>query len=143
MKEVFIVSAKRTPIGGFLGNLSGISATELGALVIREAYASANVDPKNICSVYMGNVLSSNLGQSPARQASKFAGLPDDTDCTTVNKVCAAGMKATILYIPAYCIGINFAIIIESRNFTPNPAIEASDKRKPYLSIVITFFSFR
>ena len=97
MKEVFIVSAKRTPIGGFLGNLSGVSATKLGALAIKEAYNSVGIESQNIDSVYMGNVLSANLGQAPARQASKFAGIPDDVDCTTINKVCAAGMKATML----------------------------------------------
>lgn len=97
MKEVFIVSVKRTPIGGFLGNLSRFSATQLGAIAIKETYQSVNIDPTNICSVYMGNVLSANLGQSPARQAALFAGIANDTDCTTVNKVCAAGMKATML----------------------------------------------
>jgi acetyl-CoA C-acetyltransferase len=97
MKEVFIVSAKRTPIGGFLGNLSQFTATELGAIAIRSAYQSASISPNEISSVYMGNVLSANLGQSPARHASKFAGILDSTDCTTVNKVCAAGMKATII----------------------------------------------
>ncbi len=97
MKEVFIVSAKRTPIGGFLGSLSDFSATALGALVIEDAYVSAGVQPEHIQSVYMGNVLSANLGQAPARQAAKFAGIPDETDSTTVNKVCASGIKATML----------------------------------------------
>src|SRR4051812_15195856 len=97
MKEVFIVSAKRTPIGGFLGNLSGVSATELGSVAIRNAYHSIGLNPADVDSVYMGNVLSANLGQSPARQASKFAGIPNEVDCTTINKVCAAGMKAAII----------------------------------------------
>ena len=97
MKEVFIVSAKRTPVGGFLGNLSGFSATELGAIAIKATIEDAGINPENIDSVYMGNVLSANLGQSPARQAAVFAGIPVKTDATTVNKVCASGMKATML----------------------------------------------
>lgn len=126
MKEVFIVSAKRSPIGGFLGNLSGFSATELGALAIKEAYVSANVNPQNICSVYMGNVLSSNLGQSPARQASIFAGLANDTDCTTVNKVCAAGMKATMLGAQQIQLGLEDLVMtggMESMSNAPHYAL--------------------
>lgn len=71
MKEVFIIAAKRTPIGGFLGNFAEVSATDLGAAAIKGAIENVNIDPKDIDSVYMGNVLSANLGQSPARQASK------------------------------------------------------------------------
>jgi acetyl-CoA C-acetyltransferase len=126
MKEVFIVSAKRTPIGGFLGTLSAISAIELGALAIKESYGSVGVDPHNICSVYMGNVLSANLGQSPARQASKFAGIPNHTDCTTVNKVCAAGMKATILGAQQIQLGLEELVMtggMESMSNTPHYAL--------------------
>lgn len=97
MKEVYIIAAKRTPVGGLLGNLSHLSATELGAIAIKEAYTSAGIDPENIDSVYMGNVLSANLGQSPARQAAIFSGIPEKTDATTINKVCASGMKATAI----------------------------------------------
>ena len=86
MNEVYIIAAKRTPIGGFLGNLAEFSATQLGAIAIKETYQSVGIDPNTICSVYMGNVLSANLGQSPARQASIFAGISENTDCTTVNK---------------------------------------------------------
>lgn len=111
MKEVFIIAAKRTPIGGFLGNFAEVSATELGAVAIKAAIASANVDSANIDSVYMGNVLSANLGQSPARQASKFAGIPDQTDATTVNKVCAAGMKATILGAQQIQLGLENIVV--------------------------------
>lgn len=96
MKEVFIVSAKRTPIGGFLGNLSHLSSTELGAIAIKHTLESIQLDPATIDSVYMGNVLSANVGQAPARQAAIFAGIPNDKDATTVNKVCASGMKATV-----------------------------------------------
>jgi acetyl-CoA C-acetyltransferase len=126
MKEVFIVSAKRTPIGGFLGKLSGISATELGSIAIREAYHAAGLEPKNICSVYMGNVLSANLGQSPARQAAKLAGILDDTDCTTINKVCASGMKATMLGAQQIQLGLEDLVItggMESMSNVPHYAL--------------------
>ena len=94
MKDVYIVAAKRTPIGGFMGNLSSLNASQLGAQAIKSAYESIQLEPNAIDSVYMGNVLSANMGQSPARQAAIYAGLPFETDSTTVNKVCAAGMKA-------------------------------------------------
>jgi acetyl-CoA C-acetyltransferase len=95
MKEVFILSAKRTPTGSFLGSLADFSATDLGSIAIQAATAS--VDVSQIDSVYMGNVLSAGLGQAPARQAAIRAGLPPHTDCTTVNKVCASGMKAVMI----------------------------------------------
>lgn len=123
MKDVFIVSAKRTPVGGFLGNLSGFSATDLGAMAIREAYQSAGIDPETISSVYMGNVLSAGLGQSPARQAARFAGLPDAADSTTVNKVCAAGMKATIAGAQQIQLGLEELVItggMESMSNVPH-----------------------
>lgn len=126
MKEVFILSAKRTPIGGFLGNLSGLSATELGSMAIREAYHSVGVNPNEIDSVYMGNVLSANLGQSPARQASKFAGIPDEVDCTTINKVCAAGMKAAIMGAQQIQLGLEDLVItggMESMSNVPHYAL--------------------
>lgn len=126
MKEVFIVSAKRTPIGGFLGNLSGASATELGSVAIRNAYHSVGINPADIDSVYMGNVLSANLGQSPARQASKFAGIPDEVDCTTVNKVCAAGMKAAIIGAQQIQLGLENLVIaggMESMSNAPHYAL--------------------
>jgi acetyl-CoA C-acetyltransferase len=97
MNEVFIVAAKRTPIGGFLGSLSDFSAPELGAIAIKGAIQSCGIDSQWIESVYMGNVLSANLGQSPARQAAKLAGVTDTADATTINKVCASGMKAIML----------------------------------------------
>ncbi len=94
MKEVYIVSAVRTPMGSFGGTLASISATQLGAAAIKGALAKINLDPKEVQEVLMGNVLQANLGQAPARQAARFAGLPDSVNCTTVNKVCASGMKA-------------------------------------------------
>lgn len=94
MKEVYIVSAVRTPLGSFGGSLKDISATKLGAIAIKGALAKIKLDPKEVQDVLMGSVLQANLGQAPARQAAKFAGLPDNVNCTTVNKVCASGMKA-------------------------------------------------
>ncbi|MFY9310903.1 MAG: acetyl-CoA C-acyltransferase [Bacteroidia bacterium] len=94
MKEVYIISAVRTPMGSFGGALAGISATKLGATAIKGALAKAGLDGKEVQEVYMGSVLQANLGQAPARQASKYAGLPDNVQCTTVNKVCASGMKS-------------------------------------------------
>ncbi len=98
MKEVFIVSAARTPMGSFGGVLAGFSATELGAMAINGAFAKAEgLDKKHIQEVIMGNVVSANLGQAPARQASLGAGIGYNVPCTTVNKVCASGMKAVAL----------------------------------------------
>jgi len=94
MKEVVIVSVARTPIGSFLGSLSTISATKLGAIAIKGALNKINLNPKLIDEVFMGNVVSASLGQAPARQAAIFAGIPNTVPCTTVNKVCASGMKA-------------------------------------------------
>ena len=94
-KEVFIISAVRTPIGSFGGTLADISATKLGSIAIRGALEKAGISPEDVNDVIMGNVVSANLGQAPARQAAKMAGLPDGVNCTTVNKVCASGMKAT------------------------------------------------
>jgi len=94
MKEVFIVAAVRTPLGSFGGALASVSATKLGAAAIKGALDRIQLDPKEVNEVIMGCVLQANLGQAPARQAAKFAGLPDCVACTTVNKVCASGMKA-------------------------------------------------
>jgi len=92
--EVYIVSAVRTPIGSFGGSLKDVSATKLGAAAIKAAIERAGIKPSQVDEVLMGCVLQANLGQAPARQAAKFAGLPDSVICTTVNKVCASGMKA-------------------------------------------------
>ena len=93
-KEVYIVSAVRTPIGSFGGILKDIPATKLGAIAIKAAVERAGIKPSDVQEVYMGCVLQANLGQAPARQASILAGLPENVCCTTVNKVCASGMKA-------------------------------------------------
>ena len=94
MKKVVIVSAVRTPIGSFMGSLSTVTASQLGATAIKGALERINLDTKLVDEVIMGNVVQAGVGQAPARQAARFAGLPDDVCCTTVNKVCASGMKA-------------------------------------------------
>ena len=94
MKEVVIVSAVRTPIGSFLGSLSDISASKLGAAAIKAALQKIDLDPSLVDEVFMGNVVQAGVGQAPAKQAALYAGLPDSIPCTTVNKVCASGMKS-------------------------------------------------
>ncbi|WKS95647.1 acetyl-CoA C-acyltransferase [Riemerella columbina] len=97
MKEVFIVSAVRTPMGSFLGSLASVPATALGATAIKGALEKINLEPSLVDEVYMGNVLQAGEGQAPARQAALGAGLSKDTPCTTINKVCASGMKAVMM----------------------------------------------
>lgn len=97
MKEIVIVSAKRTPMGSFGGSLSSVPATKLGAIAIKGALDSIDLDSNLVDEVFMGNVLQANLGQAPCRQAAIFAGINENTPCTTINKVCASGMKAIFL----------------------------------------------
>jgi len=104
-EEVFIIAAARTPIGSFGGMLSTTHAAKLGAAAMKGAVERARIDPGSVQEVYMGNVISSNLGQAPARQAAIFAGLSPDVVCTTVNKVCASGMKAIVLGAQAIQLG--------------------------------------
>lgn len=104
-KEVYIVSAVRTPMGSFGGTLAGVSATKLGAVAIKGALDRIKLDPALVNEVFMGSVIQANLGQAPARQAAKFAGLPDSVNCTTVNKVCASGMKSISLAAQAIMLG--------------------------------------
>ncbi len=94
MQEVYILSAVRTPIGSFGGSLKDLSATQLGAAAIKAALEKSGVAAEMVNDVLMGSVIQANLGQAPARQAAKFAGLPNEVNCTTINKVCASGMKA-------------------------------------------------
>ena len=105
MKDVYIVSAVRTPMGSFGGALSTVSAPKLGAAAIKGALSKINLDAKHVNEVYMGNVLQANLGQAPARQAAIFAGINENVPCTTVNKVCASGMKAISLAAQAIQCG--------------------------------------
>jgi acetyl-CoA C-acetyltransferase len=110
MKEVVIVSATRTPIGSFGGSLASLSATQLGSIVIKSAIEKAGLKPEHIQEVYMGNVLSANLGQAPATQAAIYAGLPS-LPATTVNKVCASGMKAIMLAAQSIALGQNEIVV--------------------------------
>ena len=105
MKEVVIVSAVRTPMGSFGGCLKSLTATQLGAEAIKGALSKIKLDPSSVTDVFMGCVIQSNLGQAPARQAAKFAGLPDTVNCTTVNKVCASGMKAVSMAVQHLLLG--------------------------------------
>jgi acetyl-CoA C-acetyltransferase len=105
MKEVVIVSAVRTPMGSFGGSLKEFTATKLGAIAIKGALERAGIKPEQVQDVLMGSVLQANLGQAPARQAAKFAGLPNEVNCTTVNKVCASGMKAIMQAAQSIALG--------------------------------------
>lgn len=105
IKKVVIVAAVRTPIGSFMGGLSSLTATELGSVAIKGALDRINLDPTQVDEVYMGNVVQAGVGQSPARQAALGAGIPNTVPCTTVNKVCASGMKAVINAAQAIALG--------------------------------------
>ena len=104
-REVYIVGAKRTPLGSFNGSLSSVPAPKLGAVAIQAALEQAGIDPNSVQEVYMGSVLQAGLGQAPARQAAKFAGIGDHVPATTVNKVCASGMKAVALAAQGILLG--------------------------------------
>ena len=122
MKEVFIISAVRTPIGSFGGTLKSVSATQLGAIAIKEALQRAGISANAVQDVLMGCVLQANLGQAPARQAAKFAGLPNEVNCTTVNKVCASGMKAIAQAAQSILLGDADIVVaggMESMSNTP------------------------
>ncbi len=105
MKEVYIVSAVRTPMGSWGGSLKDFSATQLGSIAIKAAIERAGINASEINEVLMGSVMQANLGQAPARQAARFAGVPDNVPCTTVNKVCASGMKAIMQGAQAIMLG--------------------------------------
>jgi acetyl-CoA C-acetyltransferase len=105
MKKVVIVSAVRTPIGSFMGSLSTVSAPKLGATAIKGALDKINLDASLVEEVIMGNVVSAGTGQAPARQAAIYAGIPNTVPCTTINKVCASGMKAVMQAAQAIALG--------------------------------------
>lgn len=105
MKEVYIMSAVRTPLGSFGGALKDFTATKLGAFAIKAALEKAGIKPEQVDDVIMGCVLQANVGQAPARQAAKYAGLPNQVNCTTVNKVCASGMKAIAMAAQSILLG--------------------------------------
>lgn len=122
MNEVVIIAAVRTPIGSFGGALSTLSATDLGAVAIREVLKRAGVGADQVQEVYMGNVVSANLGQAPAKQAALKAGLPPTIPCTTINKVCASGTKAIMLAAQAIQLGQADIVVaggMESMSNTP------------------------
>lgn len=122
MNEVVIVSAVRTPIGSFGGVLSTLSATDLGAAAIKGALERAGVQPDQVQEVYMGNVVSANVGQAPAKQAAMKAGLPVTIPCTTINKVCASGTKAIMLAAQTIQLGQADVVVaggMESMSNTP------------------------
>ena len=104
-KKVVIVSAVRTPIGSFMGSLSTVTASQLGAIAIKGALDKINLNPNLVDEVLMGNVVQAGVGQAPARQAARLAGLPDTVPCTTINKVCASGMKAVMQAAQAITVG--------------------------------------
>ncbi|NBU90988.1 MAG: acetyl-CoA C-acyltransferase [Flavobacteriia bacterium] len=122
-KEVYIIAAARTPIGGFMGGLSTISATELGSIAIKGAIEKSNIPINLIDEVFMGNVLQAGLGQAPARQAALGAGLEQNVPCTTINKVCASGMKAIMLGAQTILAGDNHIVVaggMENMSQTPH-----------------------
>ncbi|WP_445430411.1 acetyl-CoA C-acyltransferase [Chryseobacterium indoltheticum] len=123
MKEVFIVSAVRTPIGSFMGSLSTVPATKLGTAAVKGALDKINLDPKNVQEIYMGNVLQAGEGQAPARQVALGAGLSNETPSTTINKVCASGMKAVSMAAQAIKAGDADVIIaggMENMSMVPH-----------------------
>uniref|UniRef100_A0A1D1ZL17 Putative acetyl-CoA acetyltransferase, cytosolic 2 n=1 Tax=Anthurium amnicola TaxID=1678845 RepID=A0A1D1ZL17_9ARAE len=127
-QDVCIVGVARTPMGGFLGALSSLPATKLGSIAIKSALKRANVDPGLVQEVFFGNVLSANLGQAPARQAALGAGIPNTVVCTTINKVCASGMKATMLAAQTIQLGVNDVVVaggMESMSNAPKYIAEA------------------
>ncbi len=111
MKEVYIVSAVRTPIGSFGGSLSSLTAVQLGSIAVKGALARINLDPKSVQEMYMGNVVSAGLGQAPATQVAVSAGLGYEIPCTQVNKVCASGMKAIMMGAQSIMLGQNDVVV--------------------------------
>lgn len=111
MKAVYLMSIARTPIGSLGGSLSSLSAIQLGTAAVRGALERSGLEPADVQEVYMGNVLSANLGQAPAQQVSIAAGIPTNVPCTTINKVCASGMKAIMLGAQSIMLGISDVVV--------------------------------
>ncbi len=128
-QEVYIIAAGRTPIGSFGGTLKALSATRLGAAAIKGVIQKAGISPELVQEVMMGSVMQANLGQAPARQASKFAGLPDEVIATTVNKVCASGMKALSMAAQSIRLGDAGIIIAGGMESMSNVPFYATDMR--------------
>jgi acetyl-CoA C-acetyltransferase len=132
MEEVYIMSIARTPIGSLGGVISTISAIQLGATAIKGALERAKITPDQIQEVYMGNVLSANLGQAPAQQASILAGIPTNTPCTTINKVCASGMKSIMLGAESIMLGINDVVVCGGMESMSNAPYYLTKARSGY-----------
>lgn len=130
--NVVIVSGARTPMGGFQGSLSSISATELGSIAIKEAVERAGISAESVQEVIMGNVLPAGLKQGPARQASRKAGLPDATGCTTINKLCGSGMKAAMLAHDLIKAGTNNVMVAGGMESMSNAPYILPNARKGY-----------
>ncbi len=140
MNDVYIVSAVRTPIGSFMGSLASVSAPKLGAAAIRGALSKIKLNPSEIDEVIMGCVLQAGLGQAPARQAAIFAGLPESVNCTTVNKVCASGMKALAFGAQAIMLGHADAVVaggMENMSMVPHYLMGSRNGNK-YGNAVLT-----
>lgn len=136
--EVVIVAAVRTPIGSFLGSLSGISAPELGAIAISAALKKIKLDPKLVDEVFMGQVVQAGAGQAPARQAAIYAGLPYEVPCTTVNKVCASGMKSIAMAAQAISCGdIEIAVAGGMENMSRIPFYHDGRNGKKFGNITL------
>ena len=138
MKEVVIVSVARTPIGSFMGSLSSIPAPKLGAIAIKGALNKIKLEPNLVEEVFMGNVVSAGLGQAPARQAAIFAGIPNTVPCTTVNKVCASGMKSIMLAAQTISLG-NADIVVAGgmENMSSIPHYQNARKGSKFGSITM------
>lgn len=132
MKKVVITHAKRTPIGAFNGSLASLSATQLGSLVIKSILDESKIDPASVDEVIMGNVLMAGLGQAPARQAAIYAGLPDKTECLTINKMCGSGLKAVMLAHQAIQIGDADIIIAGGQESMTNSPYLLPNARNGY-----------
>ncbi|VFQ97807.1 unnamed protein product [Cuscuta campestris] len=127
-RDVCIVGVARTPMGGLLGSISSLSATKLGSIAIKSALKRASVDPSHVQEVYFGNVLSANLGQAPARQAALGAGIPNSVVCTTINKVCSSGLKATMIAALSITSGVNDVVVaggMESMSNAPKYLVQS------------------
>jgi acetyl-CoA C-acetyltransferase len=132
LEDVVIISGVRTPVGKFQGSLSDFSATQLGAMVVREAVKRANVEPKQVTECIMGNVVSAGLGQNPARQAALFGGLPPEVGAMTINKVCGSGLKAVALAAQAVQTGNSDIVVAGGMESMTNAPYLLPQARKGY-----------
>ncbi|HEX5315977.1 MAG TPA: acetyl-CoA C-acyltransferase, partial [Candidatus Kapabacteria bacterium] len=132
LEDVVIISACRTPVGKFQGSLSDLSATQLGAIAVKEAVKRANLDPKQIDECIMGNVVSAGLGQNPARQAAIYGGLSDEVGAMTINKVCGSGLKAVALAAQAIQTGNSSIVVAGGMESMTNAPYLLPQARKGY-----------